>query len=208
MLSKINPIQTRSWSKLNDHFAEIGNVQMKDLFAEDPDRFERFHARFNDILVDYSKNRITAETFNLLIELAQETKVQEAVADMFSGEPINETENRPVLHIALRNRTNAAIKVDGGDVMPQVNEVLQKMENFSGQIRSGEWRGYTGKKITAIVNIGIGGSDLGPAMVTEALRPYADSGVNGPFRFQHRRNPYHGNAEAFGPCNNPVYDCL
>jgi glucose-6-phosphate isomerase len=177
MLPKINPTRTRSWPKLNDHFADISNVQMKDLFAEDPDRFEHFHARFNDILVDYSKNRITGKTFNLLLELARETGVKEAVAGMFGGDILNETENRPVLHIALRNRTNSAIKVNGHDVMPRVNEVLQKMGHFSDKIRSGEWRGYTGKKITAIVNIGIGGSDLGPVMVTEALRPYADSGL-------------------------------
>jgi glucose-6-phosphate isomerase len=177
MLPKINPTRTRSWPKLNDHFADISNVQMKDLFAEDPDRFEHFHARFNDILVDYSKNRITGKTFNLLLELARETGVKEAVAGMFGGDILNETENRPVLHIALRNRTNSVIKVNGHDVMPRINEVLQKMGHFSDKIRSGEWRGYTGKKITAIVNIGIGGSDLGPVMVTEALRPYADSGL-------------------------------
>ena len=177
MLPKINPTQTRSWSKLNDHFDELRNVHMKALFAQDPDRFERFQARFNDILVDYSKNRITDKTFNLLIELARETGVQEAVAGMFSGDIINETENRPVLHIALRNRTNAPIKVDGKDVMPRVNEVLRKMENFCDQIRSGQWRGYTGQKITALVNIGIGGSDLGPVMVTQALQPYAAAGL-------------------------------
>jgi glucose-6-phosphate isomerase len=177
MLPKINPTQAPSWQKLKEHFAEISEVHMKDLFAQDPARFERFHARFNDILVDYSKNRITQKTLELLIELAQETGVKEAVAGMFSGDIINETENRPVLHIALRNRTNSPIKVDGRDVMPRVNEVLQKMEVFTDKVRSGEWQGYTGKKMTDIVNIGIGGSDLGPVMVTEALRPYADSGL-------------------------------
>jgi len=150
---------------------------MKDLFAEDPARFERFHTRFNNILVDYSKNRITDKTFALLIELAQETGVKEAVAGMFRGDILNETEKRPVLHIALRNRSNSPIRVDGHDVMPRVNEVLQKMEGFSNKVRSGRWQGYTGKKITDIVNIGIGGSDLGPVMVTEALKPYADSGL-------------------------------
>ncbi len=178
MLPKINPTQARSWYKLIDHFAEIKDVRMKDLFAEDPARFENFHARFNDILVDYSKNRITDKTIELLVELARETGVKEAMAGMFSGEILNETENRPVLHIALRNRANSPIKVDGRDVMPRVNEVLQKMENFSGKIRSGEWRGYTGKNITDIVNIGIGGSDLGPVMVTEALKPYADPNLS------------------------------
>jgi glucose-6-phosphate isomerase len=173
MLPKINPIQTRSWQKLDRHFAEIRDVHMKDLFAEDPGRFNRFHIRFNDILVDYSKNRITDETLSLLFELAHETGVPQAVEKMFSAEKINETENRPVLHIALRNRTNAPIMVDGHDVMPRINAVLQKMENFSHKVISGKWRGYTGRKITDIVNIGIGGSDLGPVMVTEALRPYA-----------------------------------
>ena len=177
MLPKSNPTQIKSWPKLSEHFREIKSLRMKDLFSEDPDRFERFHARFNDILVDYSKNRITEKTLKLLLELARETGVQEAVADMFGGDILNETENRPVLHIALRNRTNSPIMVDGHDVMPRVNEVLQKMEDFSNKVRSGEWQGYTGKKITDIVNIGIGGSDLGPVMVTEALRPYADSGL-------------------------------
>lgn len=177
MLPKINPTQARSWQKLNEHLAEISAVHMKDLFAEDPARFERFHARFNNILVDYSKNRITDKTFALLIELAQETGVKEAVAGMFRGDILNETEKRPVLHIALRNRSNFPIRVDGHDVMPRVNEVLQKMEDFSNKVRSGQWLGYTGKKITDIVNIGIGGSDLGPVMVTEALKPYADSGL-------------------------------
>jgi glucose-6-phosphate isomerase len=177
MLPKINPFQTGSWQKLIEHFAEIKEVHMKDLFAEDPARFERFHIRFKDILVDYSKNRLTEKTLGLLFELARETGVKEAVVDMFSGAKINETENRPVLHIALRNRSNSPINVDGQDVMPRVNEVLQKMKDFSGKVRSGEWQGYTGKKISDIVNIGIGGSDLGPAMVTEALQPYADHGL-------------------------------
>jgi glucose-6-phosphate isomerase len=174
MLPKINPLRTQSWQELERHHARMRDVQIKDLFAADPDRFNRFHIRFNDILVDFSKNRITAETLDLLFELAREAGLAEAVASMFNGEKINETENRPVLHIALRNRSNAPIEVDGQDVMPRVYEVLQKMEDFSHQIRSGRWRGYTGEKIAAIVNIGIGGSDLGPVMVTEALRPYAD----------------------------------
>jgi glucose-6-phosphate isomerase len=177
MLPKINPTQTQSWQKLNEHFAEINNVHMKDLFASDPERFNRFHLQFKDILVDYSKNRITDATLKLLLELAEEAGVQKAVKDMFSGEKINETENRAVLHVALRNRKNSPIYVDGQNVMPRVNAVLQKMEAFSEKIRSGNWQGYSGKKITDIVNIGIGGSDLGPVMVTEALRPYADKGL-------------------------------
>ena len=174
MLPRINPTQTMCWQKLTHHYDKIKDVHMKDIFAEDPARFDNFHIRFNDILVDYSKNRITTDTLSLLLEWAREVGVKEAIDAMFAGEKINETENRPVLHIALRNRTNSPIMVDGQDVMPRVNEVLQKMKNFSNKIRSGEWQGYTGKKITDIVNIGIGGSDLGPVMVTEALRPYAD----------------------------------
>ena len=151
---------------------------MKDLFAGDPNRFEKFSFRFNDILADCSKNRITEETLRLLIGLADEAGVKEAIESMFKGEKINATENRAVLHIALRNRTNTPIIVHGEDVMPQVNAVLHKIKTFSGQVISGEWKGYSGKKITDIVNIGIGGSDLGPVMVTEALRPYAQKGLS------------------------------
>jgi glucose-6-phosphate isomerase len=178
MLLNINPAQTQSWEKLSDHYKKIEPVHMKDLFAGDPDRFEKFSFRFNDILADCSKSRITEETLRLLIGLADETGVKEAIESMFKGEKINATENRAVLHIALRNRTNTPIIVHGEDVMPEVNAVLQKIKTFSGQIISGEWKGYTGKKITDIVNIGIGGSDLGPLMVTEALRPYAQEGLS------------------------------
>ena len=177
MLPKINPTRSRIWSKLEDHHRKMKDVHMKDLFALDPERFNRFHLQFKDILVDYSKNRISDTTLRLLLELAEEAGVQKAVEDMFSGEKINETENRAVLHVALRNRKNSPIYVDGQNVMPRVNAVLQKMEAFSEKIRSGNWQGYSGKKITDIVNIGIGGSDLGPVMVTEALRPYADKGL-------------------------------
>ena len=174
MLPKINPTHSRIWSKLNDHHGKIKDVHMKDLFASDPERFNRFHLQFKDILVDISKNRITDETLQLLVELAEEVGVKKAIKDMFTGEKINETENRAVLHVALRNRKNSPIYADGRNVMPQVNAVLQKMEGFSKKIRSGDWKGYSGGRITDIVNIGIGGSDLGPVMVTEALRPYAD----------------------------------
>ena len=174
MLPKINPTRSRIWSKLKDHKGKIKDVRMKDLFASDPERFNKFHLQFKDILLDYSKNRVTAETLRLLLELAEEAGVRKAVEDMFSGKKINETENRAVLHVALRNRKNSPIYVDGQNVMPQVNAVLQKMEGFSKKLRSGDWKGYTGSRITHIVNIGIGGSDLGPVMVTEALRPYAD----------------------------------
>jgi glucose-6-phosphate isomerase len=178
MLPDINPTQTKSWRKLSDHYDKIKPVLLKNLFAADPDRFDRFSFKFNDILVDCSKNRITSETLELLLGLADEAGVKDAIASMFKGEKINATENRAVLHIALRNGANGPIFVDGEDVMPAVEAVLQKIKIFSGQIISGEWKGYTGKKITDIVNIGIGGSDLGPVMVTEALRPYAQKGMS------------------------------
>jgi glucose-6-phosphate isomerase len=181
MLRNINPSQTNSWRKLSDHYREIEPVQMKDLFAADPDRFKKFSIRFKDLLVDYSKNRITEETLRLLIGLAAETGVKEAIESMFSGEKINTTENRAVLHTALRSRTETPLLVDGEDVRPEINAVLQKIKMFSEQIFSGDWKGYTGKKITDIVNIGIGGSDLGPVMVTEALRPYAQTGLSAHF---------------------------
>jgi glucose-6-phosphate isomerase len=151
---------------------------MKNLFARDPERFTKFSIRFNDILVDYSKNRITDETIKLLLELAEETNLRDAIEKLFTGDKINETENRAVLHVALRNREIKPIYVDGKDVMPEVNAVLNKMKDFSEQVISGEWKGYTGKRVSDIVNIGIGGSDLGPVMVTECLRPYAKEGLS------------------------------
>jgi len=172
VLKRIDPTQTQGWQKLQAHFQAVKDVHMKTLFADDPQRFATFSTRFEDILVDYSKNRITAETLDLLLQLARETGVADATEAMFSGAHINETEDRAVLHVALRNRSNDPIAVDGEDVMPAVNAVLDQMEAFSGKLLSGQWTGYTGKAITDIVNIGIGGSDLGPVMVTEALRPY------------------------------------
>lgn len=181
MLKRINPTKTASWQKLRKHHKKIKNMHMKDLFLQDPKRFEKFSIQFNDILVDYSKNRITEETIMLFLELAEEINLRDAIEKMFSGDKINETENRAVLHIALRNKKNTPIYVDGKDIMPEVNKELKKIETFSSQIISGNWKGYTGKKITDIVNIGIGGSDLGPAMVTECLRPYAKDGISAHF---------------------------
>ena len=178
MLHKTNPTITKSWQKLSEHFDKIKNVQMKDLFADDPQRFHRFSIRFKDILLDYSKNRVTEETLQLLLELADEANLSDAIPQMFKGAKINETENRAVLHIALRNMENSPIEVDGSDVMPEVNAVLDKMKDFSSKIISGEWKGYSGQSISDIVNIGIGGSDLGPVMVTEALKPYAKEGLS------------------------------
>lgn len=172
MLPKINFTETEAYKYLADHFIDINQKSIKDLFAEDADRFNKFSVFFEDILLDYSKNRITDETLALLIQLARECKLDEAIKAMYNGDKINETEDRSVLHIALRNLSNTPILADGKDVMPEVNAVLVKMEKFSNSIISGEWKGYTGKAITDIVNIGIGGSDLGPVMVTEALKHY------------------------------------
>ncbi len=172
-MKNINPTQTAAWQALQKHFDEMKDVTIADLFAKDGDRFSKFSATFDDqMLVDYSKNRITEETLAKLQDLAKECDLAGAIKSMFSGEKINRTENRAVLHVALRNRSNTPILVDGKDVMPEVNAVLEKMKTFSEAIISGEWKGYSGKAITDVVNIGIGGSDLGPYMVTEALRPY------------------------------------
>jgi len=161
-----------SWKKLNEHYSKTSGLQMRNLFAADKDRFSKYSVQFNDILVDYSKNRITDETMSLLLALAEEAGLKQAIEDMFSGKKINNTEKRSVLHVALRNRSNTPILSDGKDVMPEVNAVLEKMKGFCEKVRSGAWKGYTGKSITDVVNIGIGGSDLGPVMVTEALKPY------------------------------------
>jgi glucose-6-phosphate isomerase len=161
-------------ASLQAHYNTIKDRHLRDLFAEDPERFNTFSRQFEDILLDFSKNRITAETLDLLVQLADQAGLKDAIGKMFSGDTINQTENRAVLHVALRNRSNTPILVDGHDVMPDINGVLERMKSFTGRIRSGAWRGYTGEAITDIVNIGIGGSDLGPVMVTEALKSYAD----------------------------------
>ncbi|MBF0302732.1 MAG: glucose-6-phosphate isomerase [Desulfamplus sp.] len=178
MLKNINPATTLSWKKLSDHYQTMKDVHMRKLFEHDPDRFNHFSIKWNDILVDFSKNIITHQTLELLRQLAAETYLKDAINKMYSGEKINGTENRSVLHIALRNISNIPIVVDGQDVMPNVNRVLSQMEQFSDKVRTGEWIGYTGKPIESIVNIGIGGSDLGPVMVTECLKPYANSKIS------------------------------
>jgi glucose-6-phosphate isomerase len=172
MLPKIRPDQTKAWDLLKIHYEEIAGMHMRELFARDPDRFKKYSIAFEDLLFDYSKNRINEKTLVLLLRLARESKVKEAIEAMFSGEKINETEDRSVLHIALRNFSDKPIYSDGRDVMPQVRAVQEQMRQFCARIHSGEWTGYTGKPIRNIVNIGIGGSDLGPYMVTEALKPY------------------------------------
>ena len=157
---------------LQAHQAQMARVHMRDLFAADPARFERFSLQVGELLLDYSKNRITDETMNLLLRLAEEADVAGWRERMFSGDKINHTENRAVLHVALRNRSHRPVVVDGEDVMPRVNAVIDRIATFAEQVRSGEWRGYTGERITDVVNIGIGGSDLGPQMVVQALKPY------------------------------------
>jgi glucose-6-phosphate isomerase len=163
-----------AWKTLEEHYQEVGSLPMRDLFARDPERFDRFSLRLEDILFDYSKNRITEKTIELLIELARQAGLAEKIVAMFAGEKINNTEDRAVLHVALRNRSNRPMLVAGEDVMVEVNGVLERIRTFSEAVRSGEWTGYTGKAITDVVNIGIGGSDLGPQMVTAALANYAD----------------------------------
>lgn len=177
MFPSTNPTTTKAWQQLQQHAAGMKQVHMRQLFAEDAQRFEKYSLRFEDILFDYSKNLITAETLSLLLELARECKVEAAREAMFGAEKINATENRAVLHTALRNVGNEVVMLDGRNVMEDVNAVLQKMEQYCKQIHSGELKGYTGKPIRYIVNIGIGGSDLGPVMVTEALRPYWVKGM-------------------------------
>ena len=172
-MKNINPTHTHAWKSLETHKAELSNITIQDLFKQEKNRFDDYSLTFNSqILVDFSKNNINQTTLSHLRQLAQECSLDSAKEAMFTGEKINRTENRAVLHTALRNRANTPVLVDGKDVMPEVNAVLAKMKDFCQRIISGEWKGYTGKAITDVVNIGIGGSDLGPYMVTEALRPY------------------------------------
>ena len=172
-MKNINPTNTQAWKALEAHQSQLANTTIADLFKQEQNRFNDYSLSFeNQILVDFSKNKINQETLKLLRQLAKESALGEAINAMFTGEKINRTENRAVLHTALRNRSNTPVYVDGKDVMPEVNAVLAKMSAFCDRVISGEWKGYTGKAITDVVNIGIGGSDLGPYMVTEALRPY------------------------------------
>ncbi len=182
MLPKINPSTTQAWLLLKRHFEEeMSRKQMRDLFAADKDRFTKFSVNLEDIVFDYSKNIINQKTLQLLLQLADDVHLKESIHDMFAGLKINETEQRSVLHTALRNFSDTAILVDGKDVMPLVKKVLRQMQSFCKEIHSGSRKGYTGKKIKYIVNIGIGGSDLGPVMVTEALKPYWVDGIQSYF---------------------------
>ncbi len=166
--------QSAAWTKLGDHYQEIKDLHMRDLFARDPQRAEKLSLSLGPIFFDFSKNRITETTINLLLQLAEEVGLENKIQAMFRGEKINLTENRSVLHIALRNLSEDPIQVNGQDVMPEVMAVLKKMGNFAEEVRSGNWKGYSGQPITDVVNLGIGGSDLGPRMVTQALKHYAD----------------------------------
>jgi len=178
MLPRINPSDTQAWLLLKKHYKEeMVRMQMRTLFENDAERFCKLSIQFGDILFDYSKNIINQKTLQLLFLLAEECKLKESIAMMFNGSVINETENRAVLHTALRNFSGNPVYVDGKDVMPDILRVLKHVKGFTEKIHSGEWRGFTGKKIKYIVNIGIGGSDLGPVMVTEALKPYWVEGI-------------------------------
>lgn len=172
MLPTIKPHRTKAWGKLEDHYKKMSRTHLRELFADDPERFRKFSLQMEDILFDYSKNRISDKTVQLLLDLAEECELDKAISAMFSGDAINATEGRAVLHTALRNFSGQPVHTEGKDVMPDVQRVWQQMRGFCNRVHSGEWTGYTGKKIRYIVNIGIGGSDLGPYMVTEALKPY------------------------------------
>lgn len=171
-LPKVNPSQTAAWQNIKSHFEKMQATSMKDLFATDVDRTQKFHVQWNDFLVDYSKNIINQETIDLLLNLANEVQLKKAISSYFEGDLINQTENRAVLHTALRAKESANILVDGVNVMPEVYSVKNKIKNFSNEVISGNKKGFTGKPFTDIVNIGIGGSDLGPAMIVEALQFY------------------------------------
>ena len=178
MLHKINPTTTKTWTLLQEHYNhQMQHQQMKALFEQDEHRFKNFSLQFQDIFFDYSKNIINQNTLNLLIQFAEECKLQDAITAQFNGEKINETEHRAVLHTALRNKSNQPIIVDGEDISININKVLQQMKSFCCAIHNGDWKGYSGKKIKYIVNIGIGGSDLGTVMVTEALKPFWVDGI-------------------------------
>jgi glucose-6-phosphate isomerase len=177
MFPTVHPTATKAWQQLQQHAADMKKTQMRSLFAADPQRFQSFSLQFEDILFDHSKNLLNAQSMQTLLELAKECKLDEAIKAMFGGEKINATEQRAVLHTALRNVSGQPVLLDGKDVMPEVNAVLKQMEDCCNRVHKGEWKGFSGKRIRYIVNIGIGGSDLGPVMVTEALRPYWVPGI-------------------------------
>jgi len=174
----MTPLNTPEWQSLERHYSDLKYTSMREEFVLDSGRFDRFTVRCGSLLLDYSKNRITKETMKKLFSLANSVDMSGWTERMFTGEAINNTEGRAVLHTALRNRSNTPVMVDGEDVMPAINAVLAQMKTFCNQVHNGEWLGYTGKKITDIVNVGIGGSDLGPAMICDALEPYKIDGLS------------------------------
>ena len=171
-LQNINPTETKAWKELTDHYQEAKEYQLKELFRKDKNRKERFSICLDELKVDFSKNHITQKTIDLLVSLAEETKLKDAIDKYFSGDKINATEERAVLHTALRSNSDTPILVDGKDIKPKIQSTLRKMKSFSNKVISGKWKGFTGKPITDVVNIGVGGSDLGPSMVVEALQFY------------------------------------
>jgi glucose-6-phosphate isomerase len=193
-----------AFAALNKHYQSVGRMNMRELFRQDENRYERFSIQTGEILLDYSKNLINEETMALLMALARASRVEDWRDRMFHGEKINDTEHRAVLHIALRNRSDRAICVDGEDVMPAVRSVVAHMCEFAGRIRSGDWTGYTGKAITDVVNIGIGGSDLGPQMVYQALKPYQGRHAS-TFYIQCRWHAYRGNPRTAESGNDAVH---
>lgn len=181
MLKRINPTETKAWNKLQSHYNDIQSAHMKDMFAADADRFKQLSIQHEGVLLDYSKNRINQTTLDLLIDLAEECNLQDGIEQLFSGAEINETEHRAVLHTALRQQSDDAVMVDGENIIPKIRAVQAQMKSFADRFHTGDIKGYSGKPLTTIVNIGIGGSDLGPVMVTEALKPYWVDGVEAHF---------------------------
>jgi len=191
--------ETPEWKDLYNHCSEVRDLHLRELFARDPDRFERFSLVFEGMLIDFSKNNITNETLGLLIRLARASEVEKARDAMFNGKPINWTENRPVLHAALRNRSGEPVIIDGQDVMPGIQSSLEKVKEFSDRVRSGKWKGATGKSIRTVIHVGTGGSSLGPVMITEALYPYSEGGVSVRFVSNVDASDFHKNTKDLNP---------
>ena len=203
------PLTSRkSWKDLQTHFEKIRGMHLKEFFASDSKRGERMTTEAVGLFLDYSKNRVTDETLQLLLQLAEESGLRSQIDAMFRGDKINFTEKRSVLHVALRAPKGASILSDGVNVVPQVHAVLDKMSDFSNRVRSGEWKGHTGKRIHNVINIGIGGSDLGPVMAYEALRHYSDPAMSFAFRFQRRRHGLRGSRSRPGRGRDVVHHLL
>ena len=206
MAAQIAPLTERkAWKTLGAHYQNIRELHLRKLFADDPKRGERMTVEAVGLYLDYSKNRITDETLKLLLQLAEESGLRERIDAMFRGEKINITENRAVLHVALRAPKGASIVVDGENVVPEVHAVLDKMADFSNRVRNGTWKGHTGKRIRNVINIGIGGSDLGPVMAYEALKHYSERGDDVSLRFQRRRHGLRGSRPGSRPGGDSLH---